>query len=54
MKTNQKQIESLVNDILKYFPKFFDNFKGWEYGNGANAGKDFERIFDKALKIKQS
>ena len=48
------QIEKLVNEILKTFPKFFDNFKGWEYADGSDAGKDFKRIYNRAKKIKKT
>ena len=44
-------VETLTNDILKYFPKFFDDFENWEYGNGKNAGKDFKKIFNKAKRL---
>lgn len=47
-------VEKLTNDILKYFPKFFDDFKNWEYGTGHDAGKDFKKIFNKAKKLNKS
>lgn len=47
-------VEKLTNDILKYFPKFFDNFDNWEYGTGVNAGKDFKRIFNRAKKLNKA
>lgn len=43
---------TLEDDILKVFPKFFGDFKNWEYGNGTDAGKDFKRIYNKAKKQK--
>lgn len=42
----------LCDQILKVFPKFFDDFLGWKYGNGKDAGKDFKRIYNIAKKIK--
>lgn len=50
MKTNE--LKAIVDDILKVFPKFFDDFKNWEYGNGTDAGKDFKRIYNKAKRLK--
>lgn len=44
--------KKLCDEIIKIFHKFFDNFENWEYGNGANAGKDFKRILNLAKKIK--
>ena len=44
-------VKKLTIDIIKYFPKFFDNFEGWEYSSGVNAGKDFKKILNKAKKI---
>ena len=41
----------LSKDIIKYFPKFFDDFTNFEYNTGANAGQDFKRIFNKAKKV---
>jgi len=47
-------VEKLTNDIIKYFPKFFDDFTNFEYGNGVNAGKDFKKIFNKAKKLNKA
>lgn len=44
-------VESLTRDIMKYFPKFFDDFTNFEYGNGVDAGKDFKKIFNKAKRL---
>jgi hypothetical protein len=44
-------VEKLTNDIIKYFPKFFDDFTNFEYGTGVDAGKDFKKIFNKAKKL---
>ena len=46
--------EKLTNDILKYFPKFFDDFANWEYGTGRDAGKDFKKIFNKAKRLNEA
>ncbi len=48
------EIQKLCEDIEKVFPKFFDNFENWEYGNGTNAGKDFKRIFNRSRRIKRA
>lgn len=50
---SKESINRLVNQILRVFPKFFDNFEGWEYGNGADAGKHFSSIYDKAKKLRR-
>ena len=47
-------VEKLTNDIIKYFPKFFDDFKNWEYGTGYDAGKDFKKIFNKAKRLNKA
>jgi hypothetical protein len=47
-------VEKLTNDILKYFPKFFDDFTNYEYGTGVDAGKDFKKIFNKAKKLNRT
>lgn len=47
-------INNLTDDIIKYFPKFFDDFSDFEYGTGINAGKDFKKIFNKAKKLKKT
>lgn len=47
-------VKKLTNDILKCFPKFFDDFEGWQYGTGKDASKDFKRIFNKAKKINKA
>jgi len=44
--------EKLSDDIIKYFPKFFDDFTNFEYGTGRDAGKDFKKIFNKAKRLK--
>ena len=44
-------VNKLTSDIIKYFPKFFDDFTNFEYGTGADAGKDFKKIFNKAKKL---
>lgn len=49
-----RDVENLTSDIIKYFPNFFDDFKNWEFSNGADAGKQFKKIFNKAKKIKKS
>ena len=49
----KNDIEKLIDDIIRCFPRFFDDFEKWEYGTGVNAGKDFKRIFNKAKKIKK-
>jgi len=49
--TSQARTERLLSDIIRVFPKFFDDFKGWEYENGKDAGKDFKRIFNRAKKL---
>lgn len=45
-------VDNLTNSILKCFPKFFDDFENWEYGTGANAGKDFHKMYKRAKRIK--
>lgn len=52
IKSALKDEDDLAEDILKVFPKFFGDFKDWQYGNGTDAGKDFERIYNKALRGK--
>lgn len=47
-------VEKLTKDIIKYFPKFFDDFKNWEYGTGYDAGKDFKKIFNKAKRLNKA
>lgn len=47
-------VEKLTNDIIKYFPKFFDDFTNFEYGTGVDAGKDFKKIFNKAKKLNKA
>ena len=47
----ESDIKKLTSDIIKVFPKYFDNFTGFEYGDGRDAGKDFKKIFDRAKKI---
>ncbi len=47
-------VEKLTNDIIKYFPKFFDDFTNFEYGTGVDAGKDFKKIFNKAKKLQKA
>jgi len=47
-------VEKLTNDILKYFPKFFDDFTNFEYGTGVDAGKDFKKIYNKAKKLNKA
>lgn len=47
-------VEKLTNDILKYFPKFFDDFTNFEYGTGVDAGKDFKKIFNKAKRLNKA
>lgn len=47
-------VDKLTNDIIKYFPKFFDDFTNFEYGTGVDAGKDFKKIFNKAKKLNTS
>lgn len=44
--------EKLLDDVIKYFPKFFDDFTNFEYGTGRDAGKDFKKIFNKAKRLK--
>lgn len=44
-------VQKLTNDIIKYFPKFFDDFKNWEYGTGVDAGEDFKKIFNTAKRL---
>ena len=44
-------VEKLTNDIIKYFPKFFDDFTNFEYSTGVDAGKDFKKIFNKAKRL---
>lgn len=48
----KNDVLKLVSEIEKYIPKFFDNFMGWEYANGKDAGKDFKRILKLSKKIK--
>jgi hypothetical protein len=48
----EKEINKLVDEIIKYLPKFFDDFKNWEYGTGSNAGRDFKRMYNRAKKIR--
>lgn len=48
------EIQKLINEIEKVFPKFFDNFENWEYANGSNAGKDFKKIYNRAMRIKRA
>lgn len=45
-------VQKLLDQILKVFPKFFNDFKWWEYSNGSDAGKDFKSIYNKAKKLK--
>lgn len=47
-----KDSEKLSDDVIKYFPKFFDDFTNFEYGTGRDAGKDFKKIFNKAKRLK--
>lgn len=47
-------VEKLTNDIIKYFPKFFDNFTNFEYGTGVDAGKDFKKIFNRAKRLNKT
>ena len=47
-------VEKLTNAIIKYFPKFFDDFTNFEYGTGVDAGKDFKKIFNKAKKLNKA
>jgi len=47
-------VEKLTNDILKYFPKFFDDFTNFEYGTGVDAGNDFKKIYNKAKKLNKA
>lgn len=47
-------VEKLTSDIIKYFPKFFNDFEGWQYGNGSDASKDFKRVFNKAKKLNKA
>ena len=45
----------LSKDIIKVFPKFFGNpIGGYEYHNGQDASKDFERILKRAKKIRNN
>ena len=46
-----EEAEILTNDIIKYLPKFFDDFKNWEYANGTSAGNDFKKIYNKAKSL---
>ena len=41
----------ITNNIIKYFPRFFGDYKDWCYANGADAGNDFKKIFNRAVKI---
>lgn len=45
------EIKSLTEEIIKFFPKFFGDFKDYQYGNGTNAEKDIKRIFNKAKRL---
>ena len=47
----EKEVKILCEKIIKFLPKFFDDFEGWQYGTGTNAGKDFKNIFNSAKKI---
>lgn len=47
-------VEKLTNDIIKYFPKFFDDFTNWEYETGVDAGNDFKKIFNKAKRLNKA
>ena len=53
-KPNDEEVLKLTDQILKVIPKFFDNFKGWEYANGKDAGKDFKSIYNKAKRINKN
>jgi hypothetical protein len=44
-------VKKLTEAIMKYFPKFFDDFDNWQYGTGVDAGKDFKRIYNRAKRI---
>jgi len=46
-----KIILNLTKKIIKTLPKFFDDFEGWEYSTGVDAGKDFKSIYNIAKKI---
>ena len=47
-------VSKITNDIIECFPKFFDDFKNWEYGTGVDAGKDFKKIFNKAKRLNKT
>lgn len=49
----EKEILKLTKKIIKVLPCFFDDLKNWQYGNGTDAGKDFEIIYKKAKKLNQ-
>lgn len=46
-----KNENDLANDIINVFPKFFITYEDWQYGNGTDAGRDFKRIYEKALRL---
>lgn len=48
------EVEKLLNRIEKYFPKFFNDFKDFEYANGRDAGNDFKKIYNLAKRIKKT
>ena len=48
-----KDINSLTDNILIFFPKMFGNAEEWEYGDGKSAKKDINRILRLAKKIKK-
>ena len=50
----EEKIKKLTEDIIKYFPRFFDDFNGWQYGDGVNAGKHFKKIYNQAKKINKT
>ena len=47
----EKDIQKLLNEIIKFFPMFFGDFSSWEYGNGTDATKDIKRIYNRALRV---
>ncbi len=53
-KNVNEDVLKLTNDIIKYFPMFFADYKNWQFGNGRDAGKEFKRILNRAKKINKS